>query len=77
YFDFNNSKLKALADSASLLQQFFLNIQSTPCFTTIKQFNPPVPVKQSQEENQSVDDSDDDHFKQFAIEDIDPPEHTR
>ncbi|CAF1294874.1 unnamed protein product [Rotaria magnacalcarata] len=77
YFDFNNSKLKALADSASLLQQFFLNIKSTPCFTTIKQFNPPVPVKQSQDENQSVDDSDDDHFKQFAIEDIDPPEHTR
>jgi hypothetical protein len=50
YFDFDNQKLKSLNDLACLLQQFFLNINCTPCFTTIKQFNPPIPIKQSQEE---------------------------
>ncbi|CAF2849126.1 unnamed protein product [Rotaria sp. Silwood2] len=50
YFDFNNTKIKTLNDLANLLQQFFLNTNSTPCFTTIKQFNPPIPVKQVQEE---------------------------
>ena len=53
FFDFNNSNTRTLNDLASLLQQFFLNINSTPCFTTIKQFNPPVPVKQSQCEVQN------------------------
>ncbi|CAF2351687.1 unnamed protein product [Rotaria sp. Silwood2] len=77
YFDFNNTKIKTLNDLANLLQQFFLNTNSTPCFTTIKQFNPPIPVKQVQEESPSVDDNEGSHFKQFAIDDSDPPETNR
>ena len=50
YFDFNNQKLKGLNELANLLQQLLLNENCTPCFMTIKQFNTPVPIKQSQEE---------------------------
>jgi hypothetical protein len=50
YFDFKNSNSQNLKQLAELLQQFILNQNSTPCFTTIKQFNPPVPIKQSQDE---------------------------
>ncbi len=50
YFDFKNSNIQRLKQLAELLQQFLLNQNSTPCFTTIKQFNPPIPIKQSQEE---------------------------
>ncbi|CAF0990756.1 unnamed protein product [Rotaria sordida] len=77
YFDFNNTNIKTLNDLANLLQQFFLNTNSTLCFTTIKQFNPPTPIKQTQEETPSVDDSVGSHFEQFAIDHIDPPEINR
>lgn len=50
YFDFNNQQMKHVHELASLLQEFFLNTTSTPCFSTIKQISRPVPVKQNQEE---------------------------
>jgi hypothetical protein len=53
YLDFNNQKMKTLNQLANLLQQFFLNQNCLPCFTTIKQFNPPIPIKQIQEEVRS------------------------
>jgi hypothetical protein len=46
----NNQKNQVLNQLAYLLQEFFLNPKSTPCFTTIKQFNPPIPIKQTQDE---------------------------
>ncbi|CAF3843439.1 unnamed protein product [Adineta steineri] len=76
YFDFNNPNMKHLNDLANLLQQFFLNTNSTPCFTKIKQFNQPIPIKQTQDESSSTDENAE-HFKQFAIEDNDQPENTR
>lgn len=50
YFDFENPKMKTLNDLANLLQRFLLNPNSTPCFTTIKHFTQPIPIKQTQEE---------------------------
>jgi hypothetical protein len=50
YYDFTDQHMKNLNDLASALQQFFLSTDCTPCFTTIRQFNRPVPVKQSQAE---------------------------
>ncbi|UJR27826.1 hypothetical protein I4U23_009094 [Adineta vaga] len=76
YFDFNNQKTKNLHDLANLLQEFFLNTNSTPCFSTIKQINRPLPIKQNQEEKSSTDDNSE-HFKQFAIEGSDRPENSR
>ena len=47
YSDAHNASPSSIAH---LLQQFLLSAHCSPCFTTIKQFNPPVPVKQSQAE---------------------------
>lgn len=50
YLDLSNQKNSNLIQIANLFQEFFLNQNSLPSFTTLKQFNPPIPIKQVQEE---------------------------
>ena len=49
-FDSNHPKSQAVSTLANILQQLFLNKSCTPCFMTLRQFNPPVPIKQSTDE---------------------------
>ena len=55
-FDLDHSKSQSVSKLANILQQLFLNTNCTPCFMTLRQFNPPVPIKQSSEEvNERLD----------------------
>ena len=49
-FDFDHSQSQSVHELANILQKLFLNTNCTPCFMTLKQFNAPVPIRQSLDE---------------------------
>jgi hypothetical protein len=53
-FDFNHSQSQSVRKLANTLQELFLNKRCTPCFMTLKQFNAPVPIRQSLDEVREI-----------------------